>query len=89
MQPLSIPKWKWDSISMYFMASFYKTAKGCDSIWVIVDRLTKSAHFISINNTYPLKKLVEIYISKIMRLHGTPYSIVLDRDPRFTSKREK
>ena len=54
MQPLSIPEWKLDSISMDFMISFPKNTKGCDSIWVIIDRLTKLAHFIPIKINFPL-----------------------------------
>jgi hypothetical protein len=86
MQPLSIPEWKWDSISMDFVVGLPKTAKGSDSIWVIVDRLTKSAHFLPIRINYPLQRLAEIYIEQIVKLHGVPSSIVSDRDPRFTSR---
>lgn len=68
---------------MDFVVGFPKTAKGSDLIWVIVDRLTKSAHFIPIKITYPLQKQAYIYIDKIMKLHGTPSSIILDRDPGF------
>ena len=63
-----------------------RTTKNCDSIWVIVDRLTKSAHFISIRMDYPMERLTELYVEKIVSLHGIPSSIVSDRDPRFTSK---
>ncbi|KAL0373932.1 UNVERIFIED_CONTAM: Transposon Ty3-I Gag-Pol polyprotein [Sesamum radiatum] len=62
------------------------TRQGHDSIWVIVDRLTKCAHFIPLHTTYTLDKLVTIYIEDIVRLHGIPGSIVPDRDPRFTSR---
>lgn len=86
MQPLSIHEWKWDNISMNFIVSFPRTVEGCDSIWVIVDSFTKSAHFIPINITYPLKILVEIYISEIVRLHEISSSIISDRNPRFTSR---
>jgi hypothetical protein len=85
MQPLSIPEWKWDSISMDFVTGLPRTTAGYDSIWVIMDRLTKSAHFIPIKITYPLPKLAEIYINTIVKLHGLPLSIVSDRDQRFTS----
>ena len=86
MQPLEVPEWKWDSISMDFVTGLPNTVKGYDSIWVIVDRLTKSAHFIPINITYPVAKLADIYVSVIVKLHGIPMSIVSDRDPRFTSE---
>jgi hypothetical protein len=85
MQPLEVPEWKWDSISMDFVTGLPATLRGHDSIWVIVDRLTKSAHFIPINITYPIAKLAEIYIRVIVKLHGVPLCIVSDRDPRFTS----
>ena len=59
---------------------------GHDTIWVIVDRLTKSAHFLPIKNSDSLDKLAQLYVREIIRLHGTPVSIVSDRDPRFTSR---
>ena len=62
------------------------TPKGNGAIWVIVDRLTKTAHFIPINITFPVSQLAEIYIRDIVKLHGVPLSIVSDRDPRFTSR---
>ncbi|KAE9588651.1 putative nucleotidyltransferase, Ribonuclease H [Lupinus albus] len=70
---------------MDFVSGFPRTQKGYDSIWVIVDRLTKSAHFLPVNVKYSLERLVELYIKEIVRLHGIPASIVLDRDPHFTS----
>ena len=86
MEPLFVPEWKWDGISMDFVSGLPRTAKNCDSIWVIVDRLTKSAHFIPIRMDYPMERLAELYVEKIVSLHGIPSSIVSDRDPRFTSK---
>jgi hypothetical protein len=86
MQPLFVPEWKWDSISMDFVGALPKTVKGFDSIWVIVDRLTKSAHFVPIKTGMSVAKFAEIYIEQIVRLHDIPSSIVSDRDPRFTSK---
>ena len=71
---------------MDFVGALQKTAKGFDSIWVIVDQLTKSAYFVPIKTGMSLTRLAEIYIEQIVRLHGIPYSIVSDRDPRFTSK---
>ena len=85
LQPLEVPEWKWDSISMDFVTGLPSTPKGHDAIWVIVDRLTKSAHFVPINISFPVPRLVEIYIQTIVKLHGVPSSIVSDRDPRFTS----
>ena len=86
MQPLEIPEWKWDSISMDFVTGLPNTSRGCDAIWVIVDRLTKSAHFIPINISYLVSKLAEIYTNVIVKLLGVPLCIVSDRDPRFTSE---
>jgi len=71
---------------MDFMVGLPRTPKGLDSIWVIVDRLTKSAYFILINIIYSLESLTSLYISEIVRLHGVPFSIVFDRDPIFTSR---
>lgn len=86
MQSLDVPEWKWDNISMDFVTGLPNTAKGNDAIWVIVDRLTKSAHFIPIKISILLEKLAEIYISIIMKLHGIPSSIIPDRDLRFVSR---
>ena len=57
-----------------------------DAIWVIVDRLTKSAHFLPVNVEDPLERLAQLYVDEIVRLHGVLVSIVSDRDPRFTSR---
>jgi len=86
LTPLDVPEWKWDSISMDFVTIFPNTPRGHDAIWVIVDRLTKSAHFISINISFPVSQLAEIYIREIVKLHGVPSSIVSDSDPMFTSR---
>ncbi|KAK2410684.1 hypothetical protein QL285_046035 [Trifolium repens] len=85
LQSLDIPEWKWDSISMDFITGLPKTRRKHDSIWVIVDRLTKSAHFLPVRITDTAAKLTDIYIAEIVRLHGIPSSIVSDRDPKFTS----
>ncbi|KAK2414896.1 hypothetical protein QL285_037431 [Trifolium repens] len=85
LQSLDIPEWKWDSISMDFITGLPKTRRKHDSIWVIVDRLTKSAHFLPVRTTDTAAKLTDIYIAEIVRLHGIPSSIVSDRDPKFTS----
>jgi len=84
LKTLEIPQWKWDSISMDFVVGQPRTPRGLDSIWVIVERLTKPTHFIPINIKFSLEKLTSLYISEIFRLHGVPSSIVTDRDPRFT-----
>ncbi|KAK1681539.1 hypothetical protein QYE76_042387 [Lolium multiflorum] len=84
LQPLQIPEWKWDSVGMDFITGLPKSSKGNDSIWVVVDRLTKVAHFIPVKTT--IKDLAELYISRIVSLHGTPKSIVSDRGSQFTSR---
>ena len=71
---------------MDFVIGLPRTQQGHDAVWVIVDRLTKSAHFLPIKVSYSLDKLAEIYIREVVRLYGVPFSIVSDRDPRFTSR---
>ena len=66
---------------MDFVTGLPRTQKGHDAIWVIVDRLTKSAHFLAMNIKDSLPKLAQLYIEEIVRLHGVPASIVSDRDP--------
>ena len=86
LQPIRIPEWKWDRITMDFVVGLPLTGRKHDSIWVLVDRLTKSAHFLPVRTDYSLDKLAELYIKEIVRLHGIPISIISDRDPRFTSR---
>ena len=86
LQSLSIPGWKWEEISMDFIVGLPTTKKGCDSIWVIVDRLTKSAYFIPVKSTYHPHNYAEIYFQQVVRLHGVPKSIVSDRGPQFTAR---
>ena len=71
---------------MDFVSGLPRSPMNHDSIWVIVDRLTKTAHFIPILMTYSMDRLAELYVQHIVRLHGVPKSIVSDRDTRFTSK---
>ena len=86
LQPLPIPNWKWDQVTMDFVTGLPTVRGRYDSIWVIVDRLTKSAHFIPVWTKYTTEKLAEVYIREIVRLHGVPESIVSDRDPKFTPR---
>ncbi|KAL0556882.1 hypothetical protein IC582_005399 [Cucumis melo] len=86
LQPLSIPEWKWENVSMDFITGLPRTLRGFTVIWVVVDRLTKSAHFVPGKSTYTASKWAQLYMSEIVRLHGVPVSIVFDRDARFTSK---
>ena len=71
---------------MDFVSGFPLTQQKHDSVWVIVDRLTKSAHFIPVRIDYSMDRLAKLYVDEIVRLHGVPLSIVSDRDPRFTSR---
>ena len=71
---------------MDFVVGLPRAPGGYDAIWVIVDRLTKSAHFLAIRNNFSLNRLTKLYVDKIVKLHGVPVSIVSDRDPRFTSR---
>ena len=86
LNPLPIPQWKWDNITMDFVSGYPLTQRKHDAVWVIMDRLTKSAHFLPIRLDYSMDRLTELYVSEIVRLHGIPLSIVFDRDPRFTSR---
>ena len=86
LQQLKIPKWKWEEIGMDFIVGLPQTQSGYDSIWVVVDRLTKVAHFIPVKTTYTGAKLAELYVARIVCLHGVPKKIVSDRGPQFTSK---
>jgi transposase InsO family protein len=86
LQPLPIPSWKWEDISMDFITGLPKTSRGFDSIWVIVDRLTKSAHFIPVKTDYRASRYAEIYVARIMSLHGIPKTIVTDRGTQFVSQ---
>nr|AAV43998.1 hypothetical protein [Oryza sativa Japonica Group] len=83
--PLKIPEWKWEEIGMDFMTGLPRTSSGHDSIWVIVDRLTKVAHFIPVKTTYSGSRLAELYMARIVCLHGVPKKIVSDRGSKFTS----
>ncbi|GKD67248.1 putative reverse transcriptase domain-containing protein [Tanacetum coccineum] len=82
---LAIPEWKWDNIMMDFITKLPKSSQGFDTIWVIVDRLTKYAHFLPIRENDPLDKLARLYLNKIVARHGIPALIICDRDGRFTS----
>ncbi|KAG8474862.1 hypothetical protein CXB51_031586 [Gossypium anomalum] len=86
LQPVKIPLWKWERVTMDFVSGLPLTPSKKDSIWVIVDRLTKSAHFIPVRTDFSLQKLAKLYVAEIVRLYGVPVSIISDRDPRFTSR---
>jgi hypothetical protein len=80
VQQLNILDWKWDDISMDFIVGLPMTARKFDSIWVIVDRFTKSAHFVPFNTRYDVQKYAEIYVTHVLCLHGVPKMIISDRE---------
>lgn len=86
LQPLPLAEWKWDFVAMDFVRGLPKAPQGKDGMWVIIDRLTKSAHFLPVRHTDTTLNLCNLYIREIVRIHGIPLSIVSDRDPLFTSK---
>nr|GFB23639.1 putative reverse transcriptase domain-containing protein [Tanacetum cinerariifolium] len=85
LQQPEILAWKWVRITMDFITKLPRTPSRYDSIWVIVDRLTKSAHFILVNEKFKMERLTRLYFKEIVCRHGVPMSIISDRDPRFTS----
>jgi hypothetical protein len=85
LQPLSILKWKWDDISLDFVVGLPLTACKSDSIWVNVDRLTKSAHFVPVNTNSNAQKYVETYIPRVLYLHGLMKMIISDRGSQFVA----
>jgi hypothetical protein len=86
LHPLKIPEWKWEEIGMDFITGLPRTQKGYDAIWVIVDRLTKVAHIIPVKTTYKGSQLAELYMARIVCLHGVPKKIVSKRGSQFTSR---
>nr|GEU64165.1 reverse transcriptase domain-containing protein [Tanacetum cinerariifolium] len=82
---LEILEWKWEKITMDFITKLPKTTNGYDTIWVIVDRLTKSAHFLPMRENDPMEKLMKLYMKEVVTRHGVHVSIIFDRDGRFTS----
>ncbi|KAK8715587.1 hypothetical protein V6N13_042918 [Hibiscus sabdariffa] len=86
LQPLKFPQWKWERITMDFVSGFPVTPRKNDALWVIIDRLTKSTHFIPVRVNMNSDILAKIYVREVIRLHGVPISIVSDRDPKFTSR---
>ncbi|GKB06108.1 putative nucleotidyltransferase, ribonuclease H [Tanacetum coccineum] len=85
LQQPEIPEWKWEHITMDFVTGLPRTSSGYDSIWVIVDRLTKSAHFLPMKKTDSMEKLTRLYLKEVVCRHGVPLSIISDRDSRFAS----
>ncbi|GJW07346.1 putative reverse transcriptase domain-containing protein [Tanacetum coccineum] len=86
LQQPEIPVWKWERIIMFFISGLPRTPSGYDTVWVIVDRLTKSAYFLPTKKTDTMEKLTQLYLKEIVCRHGVPISIILDRDSHFTSR---
>ncbi|GJW12366.1 putative reverse transcriptase domain-containing protein [Tanacetum coccineum] len=86
LQQPEIPIWKWEGISMDFVTNLPRTSSKHDTIWVIVDRLTKSAYFLPMREDYKMERLAILYLNEIVARHGVPISIISDRDSRFTSR---
>ncbi|GKC97445.1 putative reverse transcriptase domain-containing protein [Tanacetum coccineum] len=86
LQQPEIPEWKWEKITMDFVTGLLRTPSGYDSIWVIVDWLTKSAHFLPIKKTDSMEKITQLYLKEMVCRHGVPMSIISDQHSRFASR---
>ena len=86
LQPLSIPEWKLDKVEMDFITGFPRSQKGHDAIFVVIDRFSKVAHLLPVKETIIASQLVDLYISRIVSLHGIPLEISSDRGNLFTSR---
>ena len=86
LQPLPIPSWKWEDISMDFIIGLPITSSKYDSIWEIVDRFTKTAHFLPVRSTYKMSDYAVLYMDRIISLHGVPKTIVSDRGSQFVAR---
>ncbi|KAI3754852.1 hypothetical protein L1987_54644 [Smallanthus sonchifolius] len=86
LQQPEIPMWKWEQSSMDFITKLPRTPSGYDTIWVLIDRLTKSAHFLAIKETDKMEKLTRIYLKEVDSRHVVPISIISDHYARFTSR---
>nr|GFC05123.1 retrotransposable element Tf2 [Tanacetum cinerariifolium] len=89
LQQSEIPEWKWENVTIDFVTGLPRTPSGYDSIWVIVDRLTKSAHFLPKKKNDSIEKLTKLYLKEIVCKHGVPMSVIFDRDSLFTSSWDK
>ena len=86
LQPLAIPEWKWEHLTMDFVTGLPRTLGGNNAIWVIVDKLTKSTHFLPMKFNFLMDRLTSLYVKEIVKMHGVLVSIVSYRDPRFTAR---
>jgi hypothetical protein len=85
LQPIQIPEWKWEVISMDFITGFPKTVKQHDAIMVVVDKLSKATHFIPIKSNFKAIDIANVFMKEIFNLHVFPKTIISDRDTKFTS----
>ena len=85
LQPLPVLEWKWETISLNFITGLPRNKKHNDSIMVVIDKLSKSAHFIPVKSTYKSINIAQIFMKEIFRLHGIPKMVISDRDVKFTS----
>ena len=83
LQPFPIPEWKWEVINMDFITVLPKSKKKNDSIFVVIDKMSKATHFIPVKSTYKAMNIADIFLKEIFRLHGIPKAIILDRDVKF------
>ncbi|GJZ29042.1 putative reverse transcriptase domain-containing protein [Tanacetum coccineum] len=86
LQQPKIPEWKWENLAIDFVMKLPRTSHGHDSIWVVIDQLTKSAHFLPMREDFKMDRLARLYLDEIVARHGVPVSIISDRDGRFTSR---
>ena len=86
LQSLQIPEWKWEHVAIDFVVGLPITQRGHNGVWVVMDKLTKTVHFLPFNTKWSIAKLARYYVREVVRLHGVPVSIVLGRDVRFTSR---
>ena len=84
--PLPIPEWKWEVISVDFITGFPKSKKKNDYVMVVVDKLSKDAHFIPVKSTYKVVNIADIFMKEVFRLHGIPKTIISNRDVKITGK---
>src|SRR5664279_264785 len=86
LRPIAVPEWKWDEVGMDFITGFPKSQKGNNAIWVVIDRLSKVAHFLPVRDDIRASQLADLYVSRIVHLHGVPLRIISDRGSLFVSK---
>ena len=86
LQPLEVAEWKWEHVTLDFVTHLPRTPWRHDAVWVIVDRLIKSTHFLAVRMTFTLEEFCSLYVREIFRSNGVLISIVSDKDPRFIAR---